>query len=90
MIPAAYVAGYFRRIAGTSPWIIGWVKTGKLYVDDFIEFAKSHLELRFLVTKIGCGIVGFREEQIAPLFAEAIDVKNIILPRDFVEIIQKL
>ena len=70
------------------PTMQGGVKTVKPYVDEFIEFAKSHPELRFLVTKIGCGIAGFREEQIAPLFAEAIDVKNIILPRDFVEIIK--
>ena len=72
------------------PTMQGGVETIKPYVDEFIEFAKSHPELRFLVTKIGCGIAGFREEQIAPLFAEAIDIKNIILPREFVEIIQKL
>jgi len=72
------------------PTMQGGVKTIKPYVDEFIEFAKSHPELRFLVTKIGCGIAGFREEQIAPLFAEAIDIKNIVLPRDFVEIIQQL
>jgi hypothetical protein len=70
------------------PTMHGGVNTVKPYVDKFIEFAKCHPELRFLVTKIGCGIAGFREEQIAPLFAEAIDVKNIILPRDFVEIIK--
>ena len=70
------------------PTMQGGVKTVKPYVDEFIEFAKNHPELRFLVTKIGCGIAGFHEEQIAPLFAEAVDVKNIILPRDFVEIIK--
>ncbi len=72
------------------PTMQGGVETIKPYVDKFIEFAKSHQEQRFLVTKIGCGIAGFRDEQIAPLFAKAIDVKNIILPRDFLEIIQKL
>ena len=72
------------------PTMQGGVETIKPYVDKFIEFAKSHQEQRFLVTKIGCGIAGFRDEQIAPLFAEALDVKNIILPRNFVEIIQKL
>ena len=70
------------------PTMHGGVNTVKPYVDEFIEYAKHHPELRFLVTKIGCGIAGFREEQIAPLFAEAIDVKNIILPRDFVEMIK--
>jgi hypothetical protein len=70
------------------PTMQGGVETIKPYVDEFIEFAKSHPELRFLVTKVGCGIAGFRDEEIAPLFAEAIDIKNIILPRDFVEIIK--
>ena len=70
------------------PTMQGGVETIKPYVDNFIAFAKEHTELRFLITKIGCGIAGFRDEEIAPLFKEAIDVKNIILPRDFVEIIK--
>lgn len=69
------------------PTMHGGVETIKPYVDEFINFAKTHPELRFLVTKIGCGIAGFREEEIAPLFADALPVKNIILPRSFVEII---
>lgn len=70
------------------PTMQGGVETIKPYVDNFIAFAQEHTELRFLVTKIGCGIAGFRDEEIAPLFKEAIDVKNIILPRGFVEIIK--
>lgn len=72
------------------PTMQGGIETIKPYVDEFIEFAKIHPEQRYLVTKIGCGIAGFCKEQIAPLFAEAIDVKNIILPRDFVEIIKNI
>ena len=60
----------------------------KPYVDDFIRFAKEHPEYSFLVTPIGCGIAGFRPSEIAPLFADAIDVENIILPKTFVEIIE--
>ena len=71
------------------PTMQGGVKTVKPYVDEFIELAKNHPELHFLVTKIGCGIAGFREEQIAPLFAEAIDVKNIVLPFEFVQLLKK-
>ena len=70
------------------PTMQGGVKTVKPYVDEFIDFAKCHPELRFLVTKIGCGIAGFREAEIAPLFAAAIEARNIILPREFVEIIK--
>lgn len=60
----------------------------KPYVDEFIILAKQHPELIFLVTPIGCGIAGFRASEIAPLFAMAIDVENIILPRQFVAVIE--
>ena len=66
------------------PTMQGGVETIKPYVDDFIEFARQHPELRFLVTRIGCGIAGFRPEEIAPLFAEALEMENVILPEDFV------
>lgn len=62
----------------------------KPYVDDFILFAKAHPDNTFLVTRIGCGIAGFQADEIAPLFAEAIDVENIILPKDFVEVIEAI
>lgn len=71
------------------PTMQGGVETIKPYVDEFIAFAKTHRELRFLVTKIGCGIAGFREEEIAPLFKDAIGQDNIILPYDLVRIINK-
>ena len=67
------------------PTMQGGVETIKPYVDEFIRFAKEHNRLTFLVTPIGCGIAGFRDEEIAPLFTEAIDVNNIILPMEFVE-----
>ena len=71
------------------PTMQGGVDTIKPYVDEFIAFAKEHQELRFLVTKIGCGIAGFKEEDIAPLFKDAIEQDNIILPYDFVKNIDK-
>lgn len=67
------------------PTMQGGVNTIAPYVDEFIAFAKQHPELTFLVTRIGCGIAGFSPRQIAPLFAGAVDVKNIHLPMDFWE-----
>ena len=67
------------------PTMQGGVETIKPYVDEFIEFAKSHKELKFLVTRIGCGIAGFRDEQIAPLFRAALDASNVFLPMEFVQ-----
>lgn len=71
------------------PTMQGGVETIRPYVDAFILFAKEHKQFTFLVTRIGCSIAEFRDEDIAPLFKEAEDVANIILPKEFVEIIQK-
>lgn len=49
----------------------------------FITFAVEHPELTFLVTKIGTDLAGYSIEEIAPLFKEAIPVKNIHLPIEF-------
>ena len=65
------------------PTMQGGVETIKPYVDEFIEFAKAHTEYKFLVTRIGCGIAGFDDREIAPLFKEAMDVENIYLPQEF-------
>lgn len=69
------------------PTMQGGVETIKPYVDEFISFAKNNPNLTFLVTRIGCGIAGFDDEDIAPLFKDAIDVPNIILPKEFAELI---
>ena len=63
------------------PTMQGGVETIAPYVDEFIAFAKDHPELTFFVTKIGCGIAGFSEVQISPLFKNAHGIANIILPR---------
>ena len=55
------------------------------YVDQFVDFAKEHTELFFYVTRIGCGIAGFKDSDIAPLFKDAMDVRNICLPESFVK-----
>jgi hypothetical protein len=41
------------------------------YVDDFVYFAKKNPTLQFQVTRVGCGLAGFTDEQIAPLFEGA-------------------
>ena len=66
------------------PTMQGGVETIKPYVDEFIEFAKQHKELFFYVTRIGCGIAGFRDEEIAPLFKNAKNLDNVALPESFV------
>ena len=53
------------------------------YIDEFIWFADSHPEMNFLVTRIGCGVAGYHEEDIAPLFAKAYSLPNVYLPMGF-------
>jgi hypothetical protein len=72
------------------PTMQGGVETIAPYVDEFVAFAREHRELKFLVTPIGCGIAGFTIDEIAPLFADAIDDENVILPEGFVKVIEKL
>ncbi|MBO7591747.1 MAG: hypothetical protein J6T00_00030 [Bacteroidaceae bacterium] len=72
------------------PTMQGGVDTIRPYVDEFIVFAKQHPELTFLVTRIGCGIAGFTDEDIAPLFKEALGTDNIILPATFLDVLVPL
>lgn len=41
------------------------------YVDQFIAYAQDHPELRFQVTRIGCGLAGLKDSDIAPMFHNA-------------------
>lgn len=44
------------------------------HVMEFISFAKHRYnDFEFQVTCIGCGLAGFKNEQIAPLFIDATD-----------------
>lgn len=54
---------------------IGW------HVAAFIEFAKIRSDLTFRVTRVGCGLAGFKDEEIAPLFRGALELPNVRLPQ---------
>jgi hypothetical protein len=96
---AAAAVRYFGAIWGQGvgmqgqcyaiPTMHGGVDAIRPYVDEFIIYAKEHPELTFLVTRIGCGIAGFRDADMAPLFAEALDVPNVVLPKTFVDVLKK-
>lgn len=65
------------------PTMHGGVDVIKPYVDEFIEFAKTHSGLKFLVTRVGCGIAGFKDKEMAPLFEGAKVLENVYLPESF-------
>lgn len=58
-----------------------------LAVARFISFAHQHKECKFFVTAIGCGIAGYRPEEVAPLFREAASLGNVCLPLSFWKVI---
>jgi hypothetical protein len=55
------------------------------HVQTFLSFAASHPHLEFLVTPIGCGLAGYQEQDIAPLFFPGglVPTLNVILPASF-------
>lgn len=71
------------------PTMQGGVDTIKPYVDDFIKLAREWDQNTFYVTRIGCGIAGFTDKEIAPLFADALELYNVRLPESFVKIIER-
>jgi len=57
----------------------------QVHVDNFFATAFSHTEYEFLVSKIGCGLAGYRPEDIGPLFKiiKTGVFENVILPEEF-------
>lgn len=53
------------------------------YVGMFISFAEEHPTLAFQVTRIGCGLAGYTDKDIAPMFRTAPD--NCELPEGWRE-----
>lgn len=50
-----------------------------IHVEKFIEFAKQHSEMIFLVTEIGCGLAGLKPKDVAPLFQKTVELNNVHL-----------
>lgn len=57
------------------------------YVNRLVDFADRHSLLDFLVTEVGCGLAGYKPEDIAPLFEGAIDMSNVYLPLRFWQVL---
>lgn len=43
----------------------------KIYVEEFLDYARSNPELEFFVTAVGTGLAGYDHEDISPMFADA-------------------
>lgn len=57
----------------------------KAAVDKFVSFAKAHTDKFFLVTRVGCGIAGYHDDEMAQFFKDALELNNVSLPKSFVD-----
>jgi hypothetical protein len=95
---AALTARKFGAVNGRGVGHVGWtyaiptkdenIKTLPLseirhYASRFIAYAEQNGDLTFLVTEIGCGLAGYKPEQIAPVFRDA--PNNVVLPASFLK-----
>lgn len=73
----------------SSPYQKMFLFEVKTYVQFFISFAEHNHSLTFLVTPIATGYAGYTAEEIAPFFANAVNIPNIHLPKSFWDILLK-
>jgi hypothetical protein len=57
----------------------------QIYVQDFIRITFEHPKKNFFVTRIGCGLAGYEDWQIAPMFRGTPD--NCNYPIQWIEYI---
>jgi len=69
---------YGIPVKGKSSQISLPLKRINSYIEIFIDYAKQNPEKIFLVEHLGKGI--YKEESIASLFVNALEVENIYLP----------
>ena len=93
---AAYAVKHFGAVWGQGEGLQGQsyaiptmegMESMSAAIDRFIQYADAHRELRFLVTRIGCGIAGYSVGEVAPLFKACASLENVALPLDFWEVL---
>ena len=47
---------------------------------EFVSFVKKNSHLKFFITAVGCGLAGYKDEDIAPLFRILKENKNCSFP----------
>lgn len=59
------------------------LKDVKENILKFVRYTQAHPNVPFFVTRVGCGLAGFRDETIAPLF-QGVSI-NTYLPQEWAE-----
>ena len=72
------------------PTMNGDIEKMKPYIQDFFELAGEWDQTMFYVTRIGCDIPGITDSDMAPLFAEALTLYNVLLPESFLQALQDM
>ena len=62
------------------------LKIVKLYIDQFLEVARNNPDKEFLMTRIGCGLAGYKDTDIYPYFIDC--PTNIVLPDYWVSLMK--
>lgn len=57
------------------------------YIEDFKIYTKNHPKIKYFVTSVGCGVAGYKVEEIAPMFKGI--SKNVIFPASFRPFVEK-
>lgn len=60
----------------------------EVYINAFLVYAKKHQEKKFLLTKVGCGLAGYSENEIAALLKGKVIPENVVVPESFWKIIK--
>jgi hypothetical protein len=55
------------------------------FIAEFVQYASNHPEVEFFITRVGCGLAGCKDSEIAPMFKEAgcSGLKNCSFPRQW-------
>ncbi len=77
-VPEGVIGGCYAIPTKKSPYENMSLDEIKIHVDRFIDYAHSHPDKLFQVTRIGTGRAGFKDSDIAPLFKNA--PKNCYIP----------
>lgn len=61
------------------------IKIIQLYVDVFIRHVELNENKEFFVTRIGCGLAGYKDSDIAPLFSKLSNRNNVSFAEEWRE-----
>lgn len=59
----------------------------KKYIDDFVDVTHKHKDKKFFVTRVGCGLAGYYNEDIATLFSSC-NPENCTFPHTWEQFLE--